>query len=169
MGCDIHCAIEIVYDRSHATGFVESFAIIEPSRNYEMFGVLAGVRGGEALYPPRGIPSNLSYLAKIQYAMFVSNEQDRECSTISKDRADKYVEQKYSVRMGDNWISNPDYHTPSWLNTEELESCINEYKKRLKADRFAHDRTQYEAILAAMKILEETTNGKARFVFWFDN
>lgn len=53
-----------------------------------------------------------------------------------------------------------DAHTPSWLQTEELEKVIEAYSKKWPEEK---DRP-YWGILALMKELKE-----ARIVFWFDN
>lgn len=70
MGCDLHCYIEqynketnewdnlTLYKKNRDGSFKEAY--VYDGRNYELFGLLAGVRGGGCFVGPRGIPDNLS-------------------------------------------------------------------------------------------------------------
>ena len=63
MGCDIHAYIEF---RLGGTWELHSEALW--FRDYELFGLLAGVRGSEEpLYRPRGLPDDLSVGARCKY------------------------------------------------------------------------------------------------------
>ena len=79
MGCDIHAYCEVkrkgkwvlmgdifpyvYYDPSHPEDDYNTATsdCVFVGRNYELFGILAGVRGsGDAFIPPRGVPNNAS-------------------------------------------------------------------------------------------------------------
>lgn len=67
MGCDVHPFIE--YQIGDA-GYWYSFSQgeLELSRNYALFGYMAGVRGfGPAIVEPKGIPDGLSYRVRDQW------------------------------------------------------------------------------------------------------
>lgn len=164
---------------------------VNPGRNYWMFGILSqGVRCDiEGAFEPKGIPDfdNLGYASRNDYAMYISDSDDDENGKYTTlDRALKWASGKYpsSVLIYRNptddkptWVSHPDWHSHSWLTTEEYEKAIQIYKDKC---RKAHQEDpeynpieeailpEYEAMLAAMKSLE--SNGMAcRVVFWFDN
>ncbi|MCI5065264.1 hypothetical protein MRY87_06035 [bacterium] len=62
MGCDIHAWVEY---RSSGESEAQVFGEIWFGRNYELFGLIAGVRGYEMLFSPRGLPEGMdSMLAK---------------------------------------------------------------------------------------------------------
>jgi hypothetical protein len=72
MGCDIHCIIEysdFTYG-DHAKFAGEPYwsamgSDFNPGRDYTMFGILADVRCGGCLFPPRGLPGeNASWQVK---------------------------------------------------------------------------------------------------------
>lgn len=55
------------------------------------------------------------------------------------------------------YVSNPDWHTHSWLTADEFAVAIE-----------GSGEPEYEAILAAMRSFE-AGGAQARIVFWFDN
>jgi hypothetical protein len=56
VGADIHAFVEYKVDKEYF-----SLAEINFGRNYELFGLLAGVRGGEPLFDPKGSPTDMSW------------------------------------------------------------------------------------------------------------
>lgn len=66
MGCDIHWHVETRYigdawgDEEHGWEYNRCLSIeTDPHRDYTLFGLLAGVRGGDdPVYPPRGMPED---------------------------------------------------------------------------------------------------------------
>ena len=61
MGCDIHVYVE--YKPYSHSSYWFLFAHVHLMRNYELFGVLAGVRSEIApLFPPRGLPDNVDII-----------------------------------------------------------------------------------------------------------
>lgn len=128
MGCDIHVYIEFDEYADDPPPFWQCWGEIHPDRHYSIFGLLAGVRGGEAVYKPRGLPDAVS------------------CHT------------RWAWQDGDG-----DWHTPSWLTTEELAAVLDVAREGLGAPH------EYLAILTAMRALEERSRTVARIIFWFDN
>ena len=68
----------------------------------------------------------------------------------------------------------PDFHTKSWLTTEELKECID-YVKEICVEKFDYTldaADEYlEAYTRAYKYMKECDDEgePARLVFWFDN
>jgi hypothetical protein len=57
-------------------------------------------------------------------------------------------------------VSNPDWHTHSWLSTDEFEKAIEKTSRPIPPT--------YQATIAAMRSLE-ASGSEVRCVFWFDN
>lgn len=64
MGCDIHAFVE---SREFSDDSYWYQAEISLSRNYRMFGLLAGVRGNDELFTPKGFPLNASPMTRDIY------------------------------------------------------------------------------------------------------
>ena len=69
-----------------------------------------------------------------------------------------------SIIVKVNYDESFNSHTPSWVNTQEVESILN--MKEIKESILLSP--EYNAMLATMKELEKK-GFKARLVFWFDN
>lgn len=98
-------------------------------RNYVMFGALADVRNyiGIEHLPVRGIPSDVTIetLSRYGYEVADKREYDRQ---VSKATAEYWVEWLGSenIQFGKRtYCSDPDWHTPNWCTTSEMEDCIN--------------------------------------------
>lgn len=181
MGCDIHFFVEyrpkkistrnIEYSHEWRT-FIHG---IHMPRNYNLFGIMAGVREGEgnkALFYPRGLPDDVGFYtreANINYPVDVFDGEDldqNECTLID---AKRWVESGFSQwveggRMGQKAVTNPDWHSHSWLNIGEFRACLN----KLDAMDPEADFVEYLALYASMGAFEES-NCETRIVFWFDN
>lgn len=162
MGCDIHGYIE--YEdwkdnegKPHYSSFGENLG----DRDYTMFGLLAGVRRGSAIFAPRGIPENISYTVKSSFYMFVVNGETDGERCVSKVTAQEWIDKGWSEKIDDDYISDPDWHTPSWLTVKEYEQVL---RAREEIEDCGKLDQEWYAILAAMKVLNN-----ARFVFWFDS
>lgn len=204
MGCDIHCYVE--YKRKDQDSWRDFGKRINPGRNYWMFGMMAGVRlEVPPVVEPRGIPNDLAYAAFDDWAIYVSDTQQEATSSdggtysYSKAHAEDDVAKGYCqwVARGSqekSFVTNCDWHTPSWLTADEFEQAIGGYlvksgfqigKLRLCAPEtmsaLAEQKTQdvqdenalryieeYWAILAAMRCFE-LQGLDSRLVFWFDN
>jgi hypothetical protein len=155
MGCDIHPHIEYKYPSDTE---YEWFASPHIAGDYTLFTLLAGVRAGwverhhglrvEALFAPRGLPEHTS-------------------STTS--RGDDGFEW-WSSSTG-TWDFNSEYHSHSWLGTEELRLVFEAYLRTLGYS-FETYRSQCDIewgveLNATIRAMEALPN--ARLVFWFDN
>ncbi len=167
-----------------------------------MFGAMAGVRTDHIPFiTPRGAPDDMAYHAFDDYSIYVvdtqvaSTDNEDGCFTYSRAHADEYVGKGYCryISRGDQdkkWVTNPDWHSASWLSTAEYELAIAAYLKdagfqintlRLEVPggqdalsvpderRYAlGSLTEYWAILAVMRCFE-AQGLESRLVFWFDN
>jgi hypothetical protein len=61
-------------------------------------------------------------------------------------------------------LPDPDLHTPSWLNLNELKEAISHANLRLE------DRSpEFRGVIAAMQSLSEAYGAdNVRLIFWFD-
>ena len=181
MGADIHAYVEYS-DFKTAEGEDYWSAVTDNfgSRNYYLFGLLAEVRGeGPALFPVRGLPDGrLSYQAEGAYWLYVTDNPElaNHDSYTSRDRAERWVAENGSRADRDDdgklrRISHPDWHSHSWLATEELAAVLDHYAANVTdryAERPGEAPVEWRAILAAMRVFE-AAGKKARVVFWFDN
>jgi hypothetical protein len=156
MGCDIHAYIENQPYKESSPEYWWKIADLHAQRNYAMFGLLAGVRGGEPLFAPRGWDKNSS--TKWEFCMWISDEPDAD-GTCSKEQARKYVSYGSEI-IDEKWVTNPDWHTPSWLTAAELEQVIRAYKEKYSQ----YESDEWEGYLELMKRIPES-----RIIFWFDN
>lgn len=164
IGCDIHCYIEYQTPGGAEAGQWSNFGgRINPGRDYEVFGRLAGARGGSALVAPRGFPDDAAFEAMNDFWLFIdySGDGNGEGHT-TPERAQKYVKeyrQRYRGGSHDKptCVSDPDWHSHSWLTTAEWADAIGSTAG-----------VEYIGILGAMRAME-SDGAKCRVVFWFDN
>lgn len=152
MGCDIHAHLEYVDSRCS----VEYFASLYLGRNYDLFGLMAGVRGGEPLYEPKGLPSDASHgvIEKCTYYVAVNPS---ETSTSEQ-------EMLLSARsFGGGRFYDSDFHTFSWLSLKEYKNVLKEYTKK-----HGRPHAPWESVLMFMKLFKRR-GYKPRLVFWFDS
>lgn len=133
MGCDIHTFIEYTDFNDHSTGepYWQCFGgQIDQGRNYTMFGLLAGVRGGEALFDPRGLPEGKhSYQVEDYMHIRIDEEEDAKntegYTSLAKARSwGNPIEE----RNGKPWrVRSPDLHSHSWLTLSELQTVLARY------------------------------------------
>lgn len=205
MGCDIHAYIEIVNKAdSRGKPYVDCFGGIRIGRDYNLFTLMAGVRGdqAQALFQPKGFPDpviDMSWQVRDDYCLYVVDEEkDEQENSCSRKQAEKWVKSGSSEWVGEDkrLVTHPDWHTPSWLNIEELDMVQNEYVKLMAkysykeyfdlqnkmkdepqwADMFermiSHFRItphhKLAGVIGAMKGLR-TDYCEPRLVFWFDN
>lgn len=167
MGCDIHAFID--YDdfvKQDGEIYVSCFATLHLRRNYNLFGLMAGVRYQELkLFEPRGLPKNLSYQTKDANQLFVSDEpnvdfQDGFCSRQSAERWVAWGD-SYWIGTDQKLVSHPDWHTHSYLLQGEMEQVLRKLEHDSKAE--------IRAIVSCMNALNGNNPQKSRLVFWFDN
>ena len=139
MGTDIHAYIEFTNPEEQIEGEeeeVECLAKVELPRSYELFTAMADVRPdvvaerGETIKPFQ--PKGIPLI-------------------ISWMAEEEYIEEDGAIC--------PDWHTPSWLSTDELKIAYKESQCQL---------AEVEAVIAAMEALDRH-RFSARLTFWFDN
>jgi len=196
MGCDIHCYIE--YKKKNSDRWINFGGRINPGRNYQMFGTMAGVRNDSVVYiEPRGFPEDCGYSAKNDNLLYISEFEEE--GHVSKEKAEQCVKygQKYvkDSEGVDTWVTNPDFHSHSWLTSIEFEISIANYLKHMgfllgslkltnskdlekvdveisdpynKKEYILSSICEYWPILKAMQCFEDQ-GYESRLVFWFDN
>lgn len=185
LGSDMHLSIEYRSD-----GRWWSFASkVHLERNYFIFERLAGVRGkiANAIAPPRGFPPDASTDTQDENFLWIdygNGELSSEDPSCTPQRAaewvasgkSKYFETINKIAMAVDLtgkkepelvdvqkhkrVSRPDWHTHSWLSTDEFESAI-----KLTGQG---DSPLYWVCIAAMRSLENDGH-EVRAVFWFDD
>lgn len=118
MGCDIHS----IFQRKTATGWEDVVSEYDQDRDYELFGILAGVRGLDMpIKPRRGMPQDFEVVDSeyhpINGVAFLS-PSDREYLKANSDLelADDHPEDAY-LWMGD--------HSYTWYTGDELMAWWN--------------------------------------------
>jgi len=207
MGCDIHLYIEYKSKKTEFDGYVpkwHSFGkSINPGRNYAMFGLMANIRNCYSdgklpvLVEPRGMPDDAAYSTEDDNRIYISETKSEDY--VSMETAKRWVESGSSKFINNKdgnptWVTQPDWHSHSWLTTSEFESVLNKYleletgwhkvrveehnkwlqKENIQPDSWAYappsinDEPEYQVVLASLKRFEEL-GYDARVVFWFDN
>jgi hypothetical protein len=185
MGCDIHMYIEYI-DKSRKDeavkegrkpywfNFGDSF---NPGRNYIMFAILAGVRGHyKDSFEPKGkIPMDeMGWASRDDAYIYISKEPIQGDYSVNEIHAllwEKRGHEVIRINGKPTWVENPDIHSYSWMNIEELEKTFEIYKVRASEEWGEEIKVpiEYQALLAAMKTLEDDGENEVRVVFWFDN
>jgi hypothetical protein len=178
MGTDIHLFIETV-----ASGDTQAEAWsdgeIKLDRDYDLFRALAGVRGGRPpLFAPRGLPRDVSSAVFKRYFFFIVDAADRTSAvwigfeTVDPAAAEGYIRSgeahrpdpsyvKFNMTSPLGYVSNPDWHTPSWLGQDELREALSAHKVEPRADFLV-----VEDLMDAL--VRRFPERRARIVFWFD-
>jgi hypothetical protein len=192
MGCDIHMYVEYTdkerlekSNRGETNSRGELIkpywrdfgSRINPGRNYWMFGFLSqGVRSDFSNgMPPKGLPpfDELGFHSRNDSVCYISDNPDNDGSSVTLETALRWSEGGRNKIINNSegrpsWVEHPDWHSHTWLTTEEYETAINNYKAECQSSGEIDTPVEYVAVLAAMKSLEE--NGcVARVVLWFDN
>ncbi len=181
MGCDIHVYLEYKNkDDDRKTPWWQSFGgHINPGRDYDLFGNLAGIRGGDALIEPRGLPDHLAWHSN-RDAHFIIDDGavgvEGYCTRQDAESWSKYGS-KILERNGITYVTNPDWHSHSWLTCDEFQAAMDATDQVTYnvcdsvglSDSVNHEcDPEYHALMAAARTLE--SRGKeVRLVFWFDN
>jgi hypothetical protein len=163
MGCDIHLYIEHKHKDSEI-GWWRSFGGEHRlDRDYGMFARMANVRnygnGITPIFKPRGLPSDISWEAKDGNRILIIDSDEAGEKEVTREQAERWVNSGSSKLDGGFHVTNPDWHSHSWLTSQEFEQCI---------DSFDSASTDYKAVLAVMRSFE-SEGEVTRLVFWFDN
>lgn len=150
MGCDIHGTIESQrYVHRGESGWTTFAVLGMRPRDYRLFaamtnGEVRGHEGGWNTVALRGFPADADGEAKDEY--YGENWWDRKRSTTLEPV--------------------PDWHSPSWLTTEEFSTAV---KRSGEVDGIGGAPDPFWiALLLAMQELERS-GYPTRIVFWFDN
>ena len=160
-------------------------------RVYGMFAILADVRNhfSRKIVPimQRGFPEDACENTKDAYCCFVVSDEKYDTnpdyyknscfSWVPEREANVWVEKGYSKEIdtkpfGNSTIrriSGPDWHSPNWCTTKEMEDCIKEIFWNEKEQKWTGDYIEWFALLGAMKGVESSGSFECRAVFWFDN
>ena len=173
MGCDIHAFLEYK-SKVDATSFWEPFSgELNIYRNYDMFALLAGVRGfhNKSLLA-KGLPKDLSYELKDELYYAVNYSLKTPVGTeVDVGTALRWANGNQDKLICDDehnpiFVQHPDFHTPSWVSYKEYKNVCKNYIK--DHGKFQHFATVWEAILILMEHLENK-KFETRLVFWFDS
>ena len=197
MGCNIHLKVLTKYRMEGKDKELEGqtpysdYNFLDgtyTNRDYRMYAKMANVRNydwykeGE-YFEPRGVfpyASEWNMRELLMYPVDTKNisednlvDELYDCSkekVCTKERADEWLKKGYSKKVGNHHITDPDYHSYSWLTTAEYEKCLNEVTAEV--DKSTEPYKSYPdpgwyALLAAMKELEKKYD--TVIVFAFDN
>ncbi len=182
MGCDIHTYVEFSDGTLAGKPFWKNFTRNGGSRNYVLFGVLAGVRCPDAqLFEPKGMPDDgMGFRTADDYWNHVAPEDHPEWADgddwVTLAQAERWIESGYSVAERDadgrlRKVSGPDWHSHSWLTADELDQALQHYAAEVSKHWPADDGSipaEWQAMLSAMRTFE-ANGSQTRIVFWFDN
>lgn len=142
MGCDIHVHTEVKID-----GVWHHYSTPSPRRNYDLFALMAGVRGREGITPiasPRGVPEDATALTKWDASLW--GEDGHSHSWLSAHeiaRVAAYAEAAgWKDQRGDSWWESGEF---GWLLGNNWSGFVKYPDERPEG-------------------LEDI-----RWVFWFDN
>ena len=107
----------------------------------------------------RGMPADANLLTSMAFYLSVKDDETGRERAVSRRAAERWVEQGEATWVRANHITDPDYFSPSWLLTEELEQVYRQYQKYE-----AREQLSVVATIAAMRSLRE-----ARLIYWFGN
>jgi hypothetical protein len=160
MGCDIHAYIEFgasPVERELGTqARIGFFAEVQMGRNYRLFAALSDTRNdGEiaAIAPPRGLPATVSSVLHDANTILLSDRDEAGCTT--RARAQQWVANGSSQWVGSSRVTNPDWHSHSWVTADEFEEAMRRANEAGPSAR---------AVLAALRALPH-----GLLVFWYDN
>lgn len=177
MGTDIHAYLDYDFpsDCSDSVG-TSGFGRFRISRDYTLFSLIAGVRGGfEPVVEPRGLPEKVSYQVENDNRLYVLDEGAEEVyeeGVVSRQTAEEWVDDgssKYMPGSDKRFVTHPDWHTHTWLTTAELKEVLRRYDTDLTPWRWGDTVMTLKALIGAMEGIESCAGYKARLVVWFDN
>ena len=172
MGCDIHVHIEHSSKavREGKKKYWRCFGgMINPGRHYGVFAKLCGVRNYEEynitpLSEPKGLPENLSYESRGDNSLYISEEDTDSEGCCSRKNAEKWVKDGSSVMDGTCKVTNPDWHSHSFVSADELKEVLNDPQTQYNIE----SDSEYSVVLGCLRQFEKLGED-ARLVFWFDN
>lgn len=146
MGCDIHMFIEV---RNEDGTWFSDGEELDLGRNYDMFGVAAGVRNPLISRRLNGVER--AWMRIKGYTLGIS----------------KGLPEDLSKQISKEWEEHGE-HTPSWCTIDEAQFWVNYYEdycNKYQDECYSHD--WQEVIDEARKL--EVNGDEVRLVFWFDS
>lgn len=160
--------------------FIISYDTTWGDRAYKMFAKLANVRNYWDIKPieQRGFPEDATTSTVAKYGDKIldrdptEDEEDSwsELGWIGETKAEKWITQygcEVIERNDRKYVVNPDWHSPNWCTTREMEKAIIEIF--FKDGAWSSDSDEWLALLGAMIGYEQSGKYECRAVFWFDN
>lgn len=187
MGCDIHAFVEYA-PKLDAEEPKPEKRFWRPlggdmyiGRDYYLFATMCnGVRIDDLphTFEPKGIAEDMAFYADMKHRLYIaSSDESVDEYSATREQAENWVKLGYSQVLAEREgvvtsITNPDWHSYSWLTTEEVKQIPRMYKKNLKASEedpfYFNVGINFKAIIEVMKLYEKNEYD-ARLVFWFDN
>jgi hypothetical protein len=172
MGCDIHMYLEFKDPNPQwvPTGSPwRGWPRVNPGRDYELFGYLAGVRSSaDPVVEPRGIPDDIAWETANDWFLRINDEYAARddmsgyCTLAKAQEWSAYGHKIINDDQGNPYrVEHPDWHTPTWLTLDEYTQAL----AKIKPEPY---QMGYWALLGAMKELA-WYHMDTRLVFWFDN
>lgn len=110
MGCDIHAHIEAKeYESFYRQAYVHL------TRNYLMFGLMAGVRKDIAMIAPRGLPTDISTTVRWEH-----REMELDAHTSSFLTADEFEQVLKAYEADGSWGGTPPIYKATLALMREL-------------------------------------------------
>jgi hypothetical protein len=199
MGTDIHTFVEYAEEKGRRlfSGCPEEpawfFGRFSLLRDYALFDALGDGRNSQmppedvcarALYPPRGIPPDISIPVAWEYYDLVVDAHPPHTGFWPKHGCVSASQTQERVGRGAHvgsvtqrmqfgptpprtWqvVSKEYWHTPSWLSLLEVHQSLEHHRLPLTDLRW-----DFRAVLKCLSEIEEQIGrGQVRMVFWFDN
>ena len=168
MGCDIHLYVEYRRASDGYPGWNGFGGRINPGRHYGIFAKLCDVRNWDdsGIIPidqPRGLPADITWAADGDNKLFITDTPD-ESGCCTKDQADRWIASCSSVKVGNNYVTHPDWHSHSWCTAKELDEVLMDPKIQFNPDHEPEWIALNDLLKSFVRQGRET-----RIVFWFDN
>jgi len=196
MGCDIHLYTEKIKSVNGVDKWVNcdhwklnsyfgddeyepelELISLYSGRNYNLFGVLAGVRGGYEICPPRGLPSDVSDIVKKNsdrwdgdghsHSYFTLAELKEYYKNNSHTSHNGFINKRQIKELDEDGItpyswsewSGPNLQYREWKEDSSLKPLVESLDKRMRDEFWVQEE------------VEDTSkeDSKIRIVFWFDN
>lgn len=165
MGADIHAYPEFAYLGREERVWGSLCGQFSLSRDYDLFGKIAGIRGGQAMVPLRGLPTDMGFEAHDDCFELVEDYNLNPDFRVSREQAAQLVAEGRTSWSNESQVAivNVDWHSFTWLASQEL-------RKVLEAPRTIDYRIggSWWALLAMLEEIERH-ECETRLVVWFDN
>lgn len=181
MKTNIYCYIDCKDEKDHT--WIRNFAKISVKSNNLLFGLLADVReksislyGKELLVSPRGLPKDLSLIVEHDCYLSVVEDNDKVILYDNQcfySNAKNWVEQKASIWVNNkSKITNPDYHTHSYLFLDELKIIQERYSNLISHKLISKkmgEHFELSVIIDILEALNKNDPNRAWLTIWFSN